>query len=186
MDRQECEHRARDAITKETLHVHREELLGIPVTLVDAVEIKKCGLCNQVISKKIPDLQNLIAAMALVRVTDPRRLGADDIRFLRKALNWTAKKLADRLEVAEGTVSRWENGKEPIGGANEKILRLIAGTEMASSAPAIDFSAEAIANMKIEDVRSAEDMHPMCFERVRFKRPSHRTEDQWDTRKEAA
>ena len=160
---------------------YREEVGGIPVVLIRAVEVTKCGDCDRIISKKVPDLQNLIAAMGITRVTDPLKLSGGDIKFLRKAMNWTGRELASTLGVSAETVSRWENGKDLIGTANEKLLRLVVGTSMRDHAPAIDFDAQQITNMRIESVRDAEDIHPMCFERVRFKRPSHPKEDQWDT-----
>lgn len=170
-------------LRRDTRPMYREEGLGLPVILMNAVEVKVCVECGEVFSKRIPDLQNLIAAMAVARVMDPSKLNGRDIRFLRKAINSTAKDLASRLGVAEGTFSRWENDKDVIGLANEKLLRMIAGVLMHEDAPAVDFDAERIASMEIEAARPIEDMDtsPMCFERVRFKRPSHPKENQWDT-----
>jgi transcriptional regulator with XRE-family HTH domain len=169
------------AIAREILPRHYEELLGIPIVLLHAVEIRRCTRCQEVISKKIPDLQNLIAAMAITRITNALKLGAADIRFLRKAMNWTGRELASMLGVSGETVSRWENGKDIIGIPNEKLFRMVVGTSMRESAPAIDFDAQQITNMKIESVRPVEAIRPMCFERVKFKRPSHPKEEQWDT-----
>jgi DNA-binding transcriptional regulator YiaG len=166
---------------REVLGCHREVISGLPVILIRAVEVEQCADCGELLSKKIPNFQNLIAAMAVVRVTDALKLNGVDIRFLRKAMNWTGKELADRLGVSVETVSRWENGKDLIGVANEKLLRLIVGTAMHEDAPAIDFDPQQITNMRIESVRATEAMRPMCFERVKFKRPSHPKEEQWDT-----
>jgi|HubBroStandDraft_6_1064221.scaffolds.fasta_scaffold399799_2 transcriptional regulator with XRE-family HTH domain len=166
---------------REVLDCHREVIGGLPVILLKAVEITRCGSCHEVLSKKIPNLQKLIAAMAIVRVSDPLKLRGEDIRFLRKAMNWTGKEMAAALGVSPETVSRWENGKDLIGVANEKLLRFIVGTELEESAPAIDFDAQQISNMRIESVRPAEEIRPMCFERVKFKRPCHPKEEQWDT-----
>lgn len=169
------------AIDREILDKHQEVVGGLPVILIRAVEVSRCKQCGEVLSKKIPDLQNLIAAMAVTRVTDPLKLRSEDIRFLRKTMNWTGKELASALGVSVETVSRWENGKDLIGIANEKLLRLIVGTTMTKSAPAIDFEPDQIAKMRIESVRAADEIGAMCFERIRFKRPSHPKENQWDT-----
>jgi DNA-binding transcriptional regulator YiaG len=169
---------------RELQESYRKVLGGIPVILIRAVELTKCADCGQVLSEKIPALQKLIAAMALARIADPLKLSGNDIRFLRKAMNWTAREFSSALGVSVETVSRWENGKDPIGLANEKLLRLMVGTAMQESAPAIDFDAQQVMNMKIESVRSAEEMRSMCFERVKFKRPSHPKEEQWDSTEE--
>ena len=170
------------AVKGEVQPQYEETSLGLPVVLMNAVEIKRCPNCGEILSVKIPDLQNLIAAMGVMRVGNPLKLAAMDIKFLRKALNITARELADRLEVSPETISRWENGKDVIGPANEKLLRLIVGDALTSDAPAIDFDPDAIINMRVEIARSAdgEDRAPMCFERIRFKRPAHPKEDQWD------
>jgi len=68
-------------------------------------------------------MQGLIYAAAVSRVMNEQKLKGRDIRFLRKALDLPSKELADRLEVAQETMSRWENDKAPIGPENEKLLR---------------------------------------------------------------
>ena len=63
----------------------------------------------------------------------PGRLQASEVRFLRNALAWSQGELGRRLGVAPETISRWENGKKPVGYQSELALRflVIAGTKVA-------------------------------------------------------
>ena len=79
------------AVKGEVQPQYEETSLGLPVVLMNAVEIKRCPNCGEILSVKIPDLQNLIAAMGVMRVGNPLKLAAMDIKFLRKALNITAR-----------------------------------------------------------------------------------------------
>ena len=63
-------------------------------------------------------MEGLRAAMAVTRVNDPLKLNGREIRFLRKALGYTGKELAEKMQVTAESVSRWENDKElmrPMG-----------------------------------------------------------------------
>ena len=164
----------------ELLAEYEDTRLGLPVVLVSSVTETSCEKCGKRLSIIIPDLQGLIAAMATTRITKPRKLSGSDIRFLRKALTLTGKELAGHLDVAPETVSRWENDREPIGTKNERLLRMLVGYEMTEDAPAIDFDPKEIWSMSIEPVLGDQQPEPMCFERVRFKRPQKPKENQWD------
>jgi transcriptional regulator with XRE-family HTH domain len=76
------------------------------------------------------------------------------MHFLRKAIEWTAQESAEKLGVRPETISRWESGKEPIGPANEKLLRLIVGQELGAKAPLVNFDDKAIIKMKIKAFRN--------------------------------
>ncbi len=49
---------------------------------------------------------------------------AEEIIFLRKELSLNATGLAKVLGVNPSTLSRWENGKKPIGESNDRMLRM--------------------------------------------------------------
>lgn len=52
-------------------------------------------------------------------------MGPQEIRFLRKSLGFSGKDFAAKINVDAGTVTRWERGAEPMGAANERLLRLM-------------------------------------------------------------
>lgn len=64
------------------------------------------------------------------------RLTPAEIRFLRKYLGWSGADLARRIGVSVGAVSRWENGREPMGPVADRLLRLmVAHTKTGTDYP---------------------------------------------------
>ena len=53
------------------------------------------------------------------------RLTPTEIRFLRKSLGWSGQDFADHMGTAAETVSRWENGRTPMGAQADRLLRLM-------------------------------------------------------------
>jgi transcriptional regulator with XRE-family HTH domain len=74
----------------------------------------------------LPKLGHLHATIAAALASKPQRLAPEEARFLRKALGWSAIDYAKRIGATPETVSRWENGKTPIGPQSERLLRLLA------------------------------------------------------------
>ena len=73
--------------------------LGIAgVSIWNAVSEETCPKCNNRQSVIIPNLQGLVAAIAVLRIAIPFKLSGSEIRFLRKAMEWPAKKLAEKLD----------------------------------------------------------------------------------------
>lgn len=145
-----CENCGSRLITK-VVEKYEDKLLGIPrVFLYNTVSQEVCPKCQTVQSVNIPNLQGLITAVAVYRVGRPFKLNGREIRFLRKALEITAKELADKLFVRPETVSRWETNSEPIGPQSEKIFRLIVGERLADKAPLIKFVRKDILEMDIK------------------------------------
>ncbi len=154
----------------ERVETYPDELLGISrVVLIDAVEKLRCLKCPDVSFTLIPDLPGLIAAAAVSRATIPVKLTGNDIRFMRKALSLTAKQLASLLRVTEEAISRWENGKQPIGPASETLLRLMVGFRLREKAPGVDFDEDHVASMAIPSVQGDSLPVTMTFERVAMK-----------------
>jgi len=142
-----------------------EPNLGMNIILVDAAVKRECVVCGAE-SIIIHDLNGLIAAVALTRVKIPMKLRGHEIRFIRKALEFTSKELCDLLSVTSETISRWENDKIPIGPASEKLLRLIAGHLLKDRAPLITFDPQEIIEMDIEAVTRPNARVIMEFRRV--------------------
>ena len=157
---------------REILDYHIEDLLGVRVGIVGCVEMVSCKQCGEEVIT-IPDTNGLIAAAAVARTMIPTRLNGAEMRFLRKAIALPAKDLAEMLQMRPETVSRWENGKEPIGVAQEKILRVLVGKALKGEqdkAPAIHFDDRAILKSALKPGLQAVDGKPlMVFHRTEVK-----------------
>lgn len=142
--------------------------LGIPLLIVNSVQLKTCKICGQN-SHFIPYPDRLIAAAAVGRAKVSAKLTGNEIRFLRKALELSAKDLSKALGVAAETFSRWENDKAPMSPAIEKMLRIFTGIKLSPLAPAVAFKPEEIINMAIKAVHGHYKEVTLKFELVRFK-----------------
>ncbi len=101
------------------------ELSGLPypVMLVE-VPVSRCPACGESVVS-IPDAEGLHRLLGMAMVIARRPLLPREIRFLRKLLDWTAEKMSIALGSNVKTISRWENGKQPMGPTSERLLRLI-------------------------------------------------------------
>lgn len=166
----------------EVLPEYQDEVLGVPVILKNGV--MKRVYDNGDETFEIINERGLIAAVAMVRALDPLRLTGRDVRFFRKVLGLTATDFAQALNVAPETVSRWENDKRGLGGHGgfvDKGIRLFVCEKLREQAPALDYHAKAIAEMKVVSVRDADEAcEPIVLELVRFKQPKLPAVDSWE------
>ncbi len=93
------------------------------VTVQDAI-ITTCEGCAGV-GVGFQNLDGLMRAIAAAVVAKPTRLAAEEIKFLRTHLGYSGVQLAKLLGVGPPTVSRWENGHEPIGAVPDRLLRAL-------------------------------------------------------------
>ena len=132
--------------------------LGIPVTLIDAALEHEDG------SVEIPDLDMLLASVALARALEPIQMVGAELRFLRHVLHLTGTEFATEIDLSDKTViSRWENDKARPGGYTEKIIRQHILNELSSRAPGIDIGQTTIPRMKIHPRAVSEGPLPMSF-----------------------
>ncbi len=103
--------------------VKKELVAGMHVEVFDAVTTLVCDKCG-VLRTEIPNLPGLMAAVAVMRSNTERKLSGQEIRFMRKTMEKTAKELAAKLDTTEETVSRWENDKLVISNPFERMLRV--------------------------------------------------------------
>jgi transcriptional regulator with XRE-family HTH domain len=164
----------------------KNELQGMGVALFDCVKQSKCSGCGAT-QEFIPDMVGLLSAVAVCRATVPWKLHGYEIRFLRKAIELSAKDFARVLEVSQETLSRWENDKAPIGPANEKLLRIVVGLTLAEKAPGIFFDPEQVTSMKIRSVRDSDAPPLLALCRGRIKRPMQKqAEEAWSEERKVA
>ncbi len=166
---------------------HAEELGITGVYLKNAVLQETCEVCGYVKSVAIPNLQGLIAAVAVSRVMSPFKLHGPEIRFLREAVEKPAKELAAKLEVLPTQISRWENAKEPISPRSEKLLRLYVLHELAGLTK-VKSSRSAIFDMKIRAWRPLAGKMRMVFylEKPAGEASTGRRRERWMELDEAA
>ncbi len=164
------------------------ELQKMGVVLINTVDKHECESCGTA-SVDIPDLPGLIACVAVYRATMPWRLQGFEIKFLRKAMNISAKQFAELLEVQSETVSRWENDKAPMGPANEKLLRLLTAHTLADRAPGVLHSADTIAQLKISAVQDVAQVPPpmaLYYAEVLLNKTAPEPEGVWREERKAA
>jgi transcriptional regulator with XRE-family HTH domain len=147
-----CNHCGTGEVVRITLPEYVDDLMGAPfqVAVEHAVVQERCKKCGAVLGNDIPDLRGLIAAVAMTRALDPEKLSGDEIRFLRKAVGWKAKDVAEILQVTPEHVSRCEAGKSPLSEGLEKYLRHYACEKIkAQFVLAIELRLDAIPRMKL-------------------------------------
>jgi putative zinc finger/helix-turn-helix YgiT family protein len=102
----------------------KDTSIGLPNITLIGITLGKCKQCGEryVGIPRALELHNLIAS----RVASKRgRLTGKEIRFLRSHLGWSSGvEFAQHFGVSPETVSRWENGKEPIGPVADRLLRM--------------------------------------------------------------
>lgn len=85
---------------------------------VPALEIPRCRSCAELVFTNRVDEQITAVLRAQLRILTP-----DQIRESRKALGLLQQELAERLGVAEATISRWETGTLIQSRAMDNLLR---------------------------------------------------------------
>ena len=132
--------------------------IGLPVTLIDTVQEDDEG------NLEIPNLDMLLATVAVARVLAPIQLVGAELRFLRHVLHLTGTEFADAIDLSDkSVVSRWENGKTRPGGYTEKIIRQLILNKLGPRAPGIEIPHNAIPGMKIRQREASEGPLPMAF-----------------------
>jgi|SRR5450759_563027 len=106
---------------------YRYDGCGLPGITLRDVEVSRCPECGEV-EVAIPNIEGLhrVIAQSVARKHD--RFTASEVRFLRKWLGLSGVDFASLMGVASETVSRWEQGNNPIGGTAERLLRWLVLT----------------------------------------------------------
>jgi len=101
---------------------HTEDLGGVVVKVLNAVQVFRCRECGDEIVA-IPDMEGLARAAAISRALNPVRLAGREVRFLRRVLDMNQAEFAKAMDLAPESVSRWENNARGVGGGCEKLVR---------------------------------------------------------------
>jgi DNA-binding transcriptional regulator YiaG len=155
------------------------------VVLLNAVKEARCSKCGEVESITIPNLQGLIASVAVCRVKNPLKLKGVEIRFLRKAMEMTGSDLAEKLDYSrKEKVSLWENDQEPMSPRSERLLRILVGDKLGEFSP-ISITSNEILSMRIQAWHSLAKPLVMEFVLVPMPRRRSRVERRgWKKREE--
>ena len=113
------------AETAVSLGIYPFKESGLSNVVLIGIELIKCDACGNV-DPIIPDVNDLMRALAWHCATQKYRLSGEDVRFLRKYLNMSGVEFAQLLGVDKSTLSKWENDDDPVGTANERLIRSVA------------------------------------------------------------
>jgi len=109
---------------KSRLENYRYSESGLDTVTLRNVEVRRCPECGEhdVVIPFIEDLHRVIATELAWKRT---KLTGSEIRFMRKYMGFSSGDFARVAGTTAETVSRWENGKQPMGPQAERMLRLM-------------------------------------------------------------
>ena len=106
---------------KESTHHYMES--GLDYVYLKGIEIYTCDCGERIISiPSIPELHTTIGHFLLKKKA---LLNGKEIRFLRKNMGLTAKKLAGYIGIDNASISRWENDQSPSTHPHDLLLRVV-------------------------------------------------------------
>lgn len=173
----ECKNGLMEKIVKAE---HVEDLGGVVVKVLNAVVVQRCSACGEEMTG-IPDLPGLARAAAMARALNPAILSGKEIKFIRRALDMSQKQFAEMMDLSPEHVSRWENDRNGVGSASEKLVRHNA-CALLQIEGLCEYDPKAIANMRFAEL-PVNGLPPI--EMVRVKLP-HRVDADDSTWSEAA
>jgi transcriptional regulator with XRE-family HTH domain len=188
---EQCKHCGNEKVSSRLVPEFVDDLMGAPfqVVLERSVMEEYCEKCGHIYGVTIPDLKGLLAAIAMTRALDPLKLSGDEIKFLRKAIRWKAKELAEFLEISPEHLSRCEAGTHPLSNGLEKYLRHYACEKIKKQfVLGIPLDIEDFERMRIlpRVAYPAPKPKRYRFQRVRIEREHKKTADGWDITKKVA
>ncbi len=141
----------------EDLRVERRDydyqaLPGVKLLNLEVVVCPNCG--EEYVA--IPALDGLHRELTRFLLGKSARLNGPEFRFLRKELGWSGRDTARRMGVTPETVSRWENGHEPVSLMADHLIRMLVTVEApisdyrAVDLETIDADSDAPATAKLE------------------------------------
>jgi len=96
---------------------------GLNNIYLSGIEIYHCSCGEEIIS--LPTVNQLHDLIAIDLIKQKHRLNGRELRFLRKNMGLTAKKLGGYLGIDNATISRWEKGSQPISSPHDRLFRLL-------------------------------------------------------------
>ena len=135
-----------------TIAHYEETGLGLPypIILLDGAvaEIDEIHRRNK-IGVAIPNMEGLVAAVAVTRALLPVALDGAEARFMRRAIGMSAKDFAGATNIDPATLSRWENNKATVGGWADKQIRMAVVIKLADRVPHLRLDPKAVVDLII-------------------------------------
>lgn len=151
-----------------TLDRYEEELMGLPypIVLLNAAEAVTDPDSGEVLGTSVPNAEELAAAVAVALCMMPVRLIGPEVRFIRRVLGMTGQEFAAAVEMDPATLSRWEHGKQEVGGWADKAVRMAAVLKLQDHAPGSSIHPEDVVTLRIRP-RTADSYPEIEVRRVR-------------------
>ena len=136
-----------------TIPRYEEADLGLPypIILIDSAEEEIDPTTGDRIGVSVPDMEELVATVAVARALIPLRLDGQEVRFMRQAIGMTASAFAEALDLDKATFSRWENNKQTVGGWADKQVRFFVLTTLRDKVPELSAQGKDVVEMKVVD-----------------------------------
>ncbi len=163
---------------KSTRPEHTEDLGGVVVKVLNAVQVLRCAKCNTEMVA-IPDEEGLGRATAISRALNHVRLSGREVKFLRRVLDMTQVEFAKAMELTPESVSRWENDARGVGGACEKLVRHNICALLYKDAKGRPYDPAVITNMCIVELAEGTVLPPIEMVRVRISTSDDADGDSW-------
>ncbi|MSO20078.1 MAG: helix-turn-helix domain-containing protein [Acidobacteria bacterium] len=96
---------------------------GMKNVMLMGIKVIRCKSCGD--SPILSNLQGLLRSLALGVVKKPMRLNGTEVRYLRKRLGKTGVEFSRLIHVDPSTLSKWENGDDPVGEQSDRLIRMI-------------------------------------------------------------
>lgn len=157
-------------MTKSVRAEHTEDLGGVVVKVLNAVQVRRCEACNTEMVA-IPDMDGLARAAAISRALKPARLAGRELKFLRRVLDMSQKEFAEAMTLTAETVSRWENDARGVGGMCEKLVRHNICALLYKAVKGRPYDPAVIARMQFEPAPEGDGLPPIEMVRVWVENP---------------
>lgn len=135
---------------------YRFDEMGVPVLLqnIEVIECPHCGNTDPI----IPNMSGLMKVLASAIICNPCKLNGQEIRYLRKYVNKSAREFARYLNLDHTHLSKLENDRYEINPRLDRLVRLIVG------AMAPELAAES--SKLVEIMPNIEDCVPDVKQRI--------------------
>ncbi|MBN1959452.1 MAG: helix-turn-helix domain-containing protein [Deltaproteobacteria bacterium] len=119
-------------------------LFGIRGTFKEAVLGLRCDTCKAE-TFTAQTIEQMLVALTLVVLSQPRILTAKEARYLRKAvLSLTQAALAKRMGINVITIADWERGERPLSKEHDYELRGITLANLLERPSTLNFYFDAV------------------------------------------
>jgi DNA-binding transcriptional regulator YiaG len=99
--------------------------VGLKNVVLQGIRMGRCPKCGNE-DAILPGVNRIMRVVALALIGKPHRLRGEEVRFLRSFLGMTADKFSRFVHVDRTTLSKWENGEDPVGAQSDLLIRMLA------------------------------------------------------------